>query len=90
MRAIIETRSQKASGTWPKQGPDKYVAVQLVPDGVEPLSMLREDVATKRGIEIIQCGEYYYNSLGPRSKFAAAMRKAERIAAKYNGEEAGK
>jgi hypothetical protein len=84
MKAIIEKRSQKASGKWPKQGPDHYVAVQIIPDGVEPLTTLREDVATKRGIEIIRCGEYYSNSTGPRSKYAAAMAKAEEIAAEYN------
>ena len=84
MRAIIETRSQKASGrAWPSKGPGKYVAVQLVPDGVQPLEYLREDMAKKRGIEIIRCGEYYWNSTGPRSRYAKAMAEAERIAAKY-------
>lgn len=86
MRAIIETRSQRASGRWPKQGPDHYVAVQLVPDGVEPLTSLRYDVAAKRGIEIVRCGEYYWNSTGPRSRYAAAMKRAEEIAAEYSGE----
>ena len=85
MKAIIETRSQKASGrAWPSKGPDKYVAVQLVPDGVQPLDALREDIAKNRGIEIIRCGEYYWNSTGPRSRYAKAMAEAERIAAKYN------
>ena len=85
MKAIIETRSQKASGrAWPSKGPDKYVAVQLVPDGVQPLDALREDSAKKRGIEIIRCGDYYWNSTGPRSRYAKAMAEAEKIAAKYN------
>ena len=84
-RAIIETRSQKASGTWPKQGPDRYIAVQIVPDGVEALTSLRGDVARKRGIEIIRCGEYYRNSTGPRSKYASARALAERIASDING-----
>ena len=84
MRAIIEKRSQKPSGKWPKQGPDHYVAVQIVPDGVEPLTALREDVAAKRGIQIIRCGDYYWNSTGPRSKYAAAMAAAQEIAANYN------
>jgi len=84
MRAIIEKRSQKASGRWPKQGPDHYVAVQIVPDGVEPLTALRTDVAAKRGIEIVRCGEYYSKSTGPRSRYAAAMARAEEIAADYN------
>jgi hypothetical protein len=85
MKAIIETRSQKASGrAWPSKGPDKYVAVQIVPDGVQPLHSLREDMAKKRGIEIIRCGEYYWNSTGPRSRYAAAMKKAIAIAEDYN------
>jgi len=84
MRAIIEKRSQNPSGRWPKQGPDHYIAVQIVPDGVEPLTALRNDVATKRGIEIIRCGEFYGHSTGPRSKYAAAMAAAKEIAAKYN------
>ena len=84
MRAIIETRSQKASGKWPKQGPGRYVAVQIVPDGVVPLEALRSDSAEKRGIEIVRCGEYYWDSTGPRSRYAAAMRKAEEIAKEYN------
>jgi len=79
MNAIIEHRSQSPSGTWPKQGPDKYVAVQLVPEGVEPLTALRADSAAKRGIEIIVCGEYYWNSKGPRSMYAKAIAKAKQI-----------
>jgi len=84
-RAIIETRTKKAPGTWPKQGPDGYVAVQIVPDGVQPLTSLRGDVARKRGIEIVRCGEYYRNSTGPRSKYAAALKEAERIVQEING-----
>jgi hypothetical protein len=84
MRAIIEKRSQKPSGRWPKQGPDHYIAVQIVPDGVEPLTALRDDVAENRGIEIVRCGEYYSKSTGPRSKYAAAMAAAKEIAANYN------
>ena len=55
--AHVEVRSQKAAGKWPKIGPDKYVAVQLVPQGVEPLTQLRQDTAKKRGIEIVRFGE---------------------------------
>ena len=84
MRAIIEKRTQKPSGKWPKQGPDHYVAVQIVPDGVEPLTALREDVARKRGIEIIRCGEFYGQSTGPRSRYAAAMARAQEVAAEYS------
>lgn len=84
MRAIVEIRSQKASGKWPKVGPDRYVAVQIVPDGIEPLTVLRSDVAAKRGIEIVNCGEGYRQHTGPRSSFGKALAKAKELAAKVN------
>ena len=33
--AYLEVRTQKQVGTWPRCGPDTYVAVQIVPDGAE-------------------------------------------------------
>ena len=63
--------------------PDMYVAVQLVPEGVEPLKVLREDSAKKRGIEIIQCGDFYSGRTGAGSRYVKAMAEAERLAAKY-------
>ena len=84
MKAIIEKRSQKASGRWPKCGPDTYIAVQLVPDGVEPLTALRRDIARKRGIEIVYCGEGYRQHTGPRSSLGLAIAEAEAIAARVN------
>jgi hypothetical protein len=84
MKAIVEIRSRKASGKWPKLGPDRYVAVQLVPDGVEPLAALRRDVAKKRGIEIVYCGEGYRQHTGPRSSLGIAIAEAEAIAARVN------
>lgn len=85
--AFIEVRSQTIRGTWPKCGPDCYVAVQIVPDGVPPLRTLRADVAEKRGIRVIRCGEGYSHRRGPRSRYAAAMAVAREIAAEVNGEE---
>ena len=86
MKAIIEKRTQSPSGTWPKQGPDHYIAVQVVPGGVEPLKTLNRDAARRRGIEIIRCGEYYGRSVGPRSLYAKALESARGIAAKINGD----
>lgn len=77
MKYIIEKRTQRAAGTWPKKGPDAYVAVQIVPDDVEPLKVLRRDSARKRGIELIHCGEFYSNRTGPRSMYGVAMRGAD-------------
>lgn len=82
MKYIIEKRTQRAAGTWPKQGPDCYVAVQIVPDEVEPLKVLRRDSARKRGIELINCGEFYSNRTGPRSMYAIAMRGADLVLSK--------
>ena len=49
-------------------GPDIYIAVQEVPDGVEPLKALRADSARKR----VHFGEGYSKHRGPRSAYAAA------------------
>lgn len=88
MKAIVEIRSQKSRGTFPKCGPDRYVAVQVVPDGVQPLTVLRSDVAKKRGIEIIHCGEGYRQHTGPRSAFGQALESAKKLAEEINGGEA--
>jgi hypothetical protein len=83
MKAYIEERAQHARGG---RGPDRYVAVQVVPDGVERLKQLRESVAERRGIRIIHCGEGYYGSRGPRSALGQALAKAAQICAEINGE----
>jgi hypothetical protein len=83
MKAIIETRSM-SMGSSRYRRPDMYVAVQLVPEGVEPLKVLREDSAKKRGIEIIRCGDFYSGRTGAGSRYVKAMAEAERTAAKYN------
>jgi hypothetical protein len=59
--AYLEVRSQHVVGTWPKCGPDRYVAVQIVPAGVEPLKCLNMAAAKRRGIQIVYCGEGYSN-----------------------------
>ena len=86
MRAIIETRTQ-STGSRRFSKPDAYVAVQLVPEGVNPLIVLREDSARKRGIKIIRCGDYYTKSTGPRSNYAKAMADAQRIVEKHEQKE---
>ena len=85
MKAIIEKRSQKAAGKWPKCGPDTYVAVQIVPDGVQPLTALRRDIAKKRGIQIVYCGEGYRAHTGERSSLGKALAEAEVLASLING-----
>lgn len=85
MKAYIEERSQHAKGTWPHSGPDTYVAVQIVPDGVEPLQYLNRRAAERRGIEIIYCGEGYRNRCGSGiSMLDHARAKAARIANRIN------
>ena len=85
--AYVEIRSQSAKGSWPHQGPDTRVRVQVVPDGVERLACLDRRVATKRRIELIYCGEGYYNRQATtRSALGAAIAEAEEIANKINGE----
>jgi len=84
MQAYIEVRTQPAKGTWPNRGPNKYVAVQIVPDDVKPLTVLNDSIARKRGIVIIRCGEGYHNRTGPNSMYGKALRKAQNIVNSIN------
>lgn len=82
MKAIVEIRSQRAK----HGGPDRYVAVQVVPEGVEPLRVLNHSVAAKRGIQIIHCGEgYSLRCKTLRSMLGSAIADAQRIANNING-----
>ncbi len=82
--AYVETRSQPAKGTFPRQGPDTYVMVQVVPDGAKLLRCLNHMAARSRGIELIYCGEGYSNRSGPRSMLGRAVEQATQIANKIN------
>ena len=89
--AYVEVRSQKARGTWPNSGPDTYVAVQVVPKGVEPLKQLNHRVAELRGIEVIHCGEGYSSRCATtRSALGAALAEANEVADQINRDEAAK
>ena len=79
MKALIEIRSQHSRGSSASKfgGPDRYIAVQLVPDGQVPLNYLNHTNAAKRGITIHWCGEYYSRNTGPRSAYARAVAVAE-------------
>jgi len=85
--AHVEIRSQKSVGDRPGQwgGPDTYVMVQVVPDGVLKLKALNSKVAGIRGIELISCGEGYSRNRGPRSTLGRALATAEATAAEING-----
>lgn len=65
-----------------------YVAVQLVPEGVEPLEALRADLAERRGIQIVQCGEGYRRNDGPRSALGRARAEAERVVEEHDAQQA--
>ena len=86
--AQTEQRGQHAVGTWPRQGPDQYIAVQVVPEGSEPLRCLSAVAARRRNIQIIQCGEGYQGSDGPRSRLGAALEVADQIEWAINWREA--
>ena len=83
MTARVEVRSQP-TGSSRFSRPDTYVAVQLVPEGVEPLKQLRQDTAKKRGIEIVYFGEGYSQHTGPRSALGKALAEAREYVAKVN------
>lgn len=84
MKAYLEIKRQKAKGTWPKCGPDTYVAVQVVPDNVKPLTYLNSSVARKRGIRIKYFGEGYGNRNGDNSMLGKAITKASKFVKRYN------
>jgi len=82
--AYVEVRSQHAKGSGWQSGPDRYVAVQIVPAGVDPLTSLNSRVAECRGIEIRQFGEGYSHRTGPRSALGMAIADAEEFATARN------
>ena len=84
MKAYLEMRSQRAKGSWPKQGPDTYVAVQIVPDGAKPLVYLNRKVAKHRGIDIKYFGEGYSNHIGPKSMLGQSLSEAKAFVEKFN------
>jgi hypothetical protein len=86
VRYLLEVRSQKSRGSGHGKfgGPDTYVAVQVVPNGVEPLQALNRDVAKKRGIEIHYFGEGYNQHKGPRSALGRALADAKAFIARMS------
>ena len=82
--AYIEERSQHQPGGW-KGGPDRYVAVQVVPEGQERLRVLNQKAAARRGIEIIYCGAgWTRNQATEKSSLNQARAEARKIAAEIN------
>lgn len=84
-KAFVEVRSQKPKGKSPRCGPDRYVAVQIVPDGQPKLKVLNTKIAAQRGIDIIYCGEGYSNRVtSKKSMLNVAKEKARSIVSKIN------
>jgi hypothetical protein len=84
--AHVEEKSQGARGTWPAQGPGRYVAVQIVPKGQSPLKSLNSRIAGKRGIHIEHFGEGYWNRTGKNSSLGMAHEEAFEFAKQHNAE----
>ena len=87
MNYYIVTRSQHARrGRSGHTGPDSYIAVVGVPEGVEfdpARTPLNRDHLARKGITVEKVGKYYHFSTGPRSRYASAMRVAQdRVAAR--------
>lgn len=80
VKKIVCVRSQHSVGKWPNCGPDTYVAVQVVPAGIQPLINLDARVAKKRGITIHYFGEGYQKNTGPKSALGRALQAAEEFA----------
>lgn len=77
----IVTRSQKSRGSRVGRfgGPDQYMAVLVLPEGVEEPTALREAVLAKRGITMYRVGEFYGRSTGPRSRYAQCAADANAL-----------
>ncbi len=85
--AYVEIRSQHSRGSGSSMfgGPDTYVSVQIVPDGVARLTTLNCRNAKLRGIELIYCGEGYKDRQATiRSALGSAIVEAHRIANEIN------
>ena len=83
--AYLEVRTQPARGTWPRQGPDTYVTVQIVPDGQERLRCLNRSVAKKRGIELVYIGEgYWQRQKTLKSALGAALQQGYEFVENWN------
>ncbi len=66
-----------------------YVAVQIVPAGIEPLSVLKRARAEKSGIKIVYVGEGYRERNGPHSSFGHAIAAAKAYIAESGLVDAG-
>ena len=77
---LLETRKQPVKkGSSQFGGPDTYVCVQVVPDGITPLIQLNQTIAGKRGIALYFFGEGYAAHDGPDSKLGKALAAAQRF-----------
>lgn len=85
-KAYLEIRSQKSKGNSVGRfgGPDTYVAVQIVPNGTDPLQVLNYHAAHLRGIEIRRFGEGYHEHTGPNSMLGRAIREARKFVEEFN------
>ena len=79
MKKILCIRSQHSKGSSKGHfgGPDTYVAVQIVPDGVAPLFYLNSAAAARRGITIKYFCEGYHEYRGKRSQLGQALARAQ-------------
>lgn len=85
MRAYLEIKRQRAKGSWPAQGPDTYVMVQIVPNGVKPLQNMNHKVAEKRGIILKYFGAGYGNRVtSPKSMLSVAINNGRDFCEKFN------
>jgi len=90
MRYEIRIRSQHSKGSRRGNfgGPDTYVSVLAIPDGViAPASNFRA-VMKARGISYTYIGEGYAEHSGPRSMLGQAKARAEALVASLRAKEA--
>ncbi len=93
MQVHVVTRSQHAKvGRCGFGGPDQYMAVVEVPEGVEfdpQRTPLREEVLLRKGIRIFYCGQFYHAHVGGRkgSAYANCLARARKWVEELSAEE---
>lgn len=72
---LIETRSKRAVGTWPRQGPNRYAAVVEITPGdlITPYRPSRSCLRDRAGVRIVPCGSYYSAHTTERSAYYSSV-----------------
>lgn len=68
-----------------RRGPDTYVAILIVPEGVTPPKAMNRTVLERRGCHLVEVGRGYARAGGPRSALSQARERAAAVVAAARG-----